>query len=1043
MPLYNSLMVVATLSAVSVAVAQPLPEWQDPQVVQVNREPAHATRFSFESHEKALSGDRSQSVNFLSLNGPWKFHWAPNPAERPVDFYRPRFNDSGWDELEVPSNWELNGYGIPIYSNIPYEWTMDPKPPEVPVEHNPVGSYRRTFQIPEGWDSKEVFIHFGAVKSAFYLWVNGEKAGYSQGSKTPAEFNITGYLKKGTNHVAVEVYRWSDGSWLECQDFWRISGIERDVYLEARPEVHIRDFFCRAGLDSRYKSGVLDLRVEVSGAESLPEGLVVEARMTPAGNPDSLVWSSSAGPALMPDGTQGVVFRDVIDGIRPWSAESPGLYTVVLRLKDENAGELEYVSFKTGFRTSEIRNGRLMINGRAVTLKGVNRHEHDEFNGHVVSEEMMLRDIELMKLFNINAVRTSHYPNDPRWYELCDEYGLYVIDEANIESHGMGYHPDTTLGNNLVFAKSHLDRTIRMVERDKNHPSVIIWSLGNEAGDGICFNDTYSWIKRRDPGRPVQYERAVDGHNTDIFCPMYARPWDMVRYAESHPSKPLILCEYSHAMGNSNGNLSEYWEVIDRYSQLQGGFIWDWVDQGLALFTESGEKYWGYGGDFEPEGQHHDGSFCLNGLVFPDRSVHPALYEVKRLYQDIAFEAVPLSPAHVRIENRHVFSSLDRFDIHWRLEANGELVSKGVVESPDAGPGEEALVRLGLEPFEPLPGTEYFLNLEAVTRTSASLVPAGHVAASAQVALTPWLPVPRDPGAFEKESDGGLNLRETTRELLVQFSRGELVVDRTTGLISSYVIDGKELLHRGPSPNFWRAPTENDFGNGMPQRCKPWKTFGEELELQSLVPVQTDREAMVVAEYVHPEFGSTYRLTYRINGDGHVLVRAAFNPGASGLPEIPRVGMRLSLDGTCDRLTWFGRGPHENYIDRNTSADVGLYRSDVADQYVPYITNGENGNRTGVRWLVLSDSTGSGIRILGDPLIDFSALPFSQEDLDREKRDGAHTTDLEETGRVYLNVDLMQMGVGGDNSWGARPHAAYLIRPEPMEFGFLLTPWDP
>jgi beta-galactosidase len=502
-------------------ISQALPEWQNPDIVQVNREKAHATRFSFESSTLAKAGDMQGSSNFISLNGAWKFNWSPNPASRPLDFYKPKFKDKKWDEIQVPSNWEMKGYGIPIYTNRPYEWTTDPKPPAVPTEHNPVGSYRKYFEVPGDWDGKEVFIHFGAVKSAFYLWVNGEKVGYSQGSKTPAEFNITSFVNEGRNLVAVEVYRWSDGSWLECQDFWRISGIERDVYLEARPSVHIRDFFCKTGLTKEYSSGLLNMVVEVAVPEGLPrEGLAVEAKLISPEN-GMPVWSSVSGS--VPEGSSGYIakFQDVIDGINIWSAETPNLYTLLLNLKNTKGESLEFVSCKVGFRTSEIKYGKLLINGKAVTLKGVNRHEHDQAEGHVISEEMMLKDVMLMKQYNINAVRASHYPNDPRWYDLCDEHGLYVIDEANIESHGMGYHPDETLGNNPIFMKSHLDRTIRVVERDKNHPSVIIWSLGNEAGDGSNFKSTYQWIKSRDATRPVQYQPAWYNDHTDIVCPMY------------------------------------------------------------------------------------------------------------------------------------------------------------------------------------------------------------------------------------------------------------------------------------------------------------------------------------------------------------------------------------------------------------------------------------------------------------------------------------------------------------------------------------------
>ncbi len=1053
---------------------QRLPEWQDPDVVHVNREDPHATRFSFETLESALEGAPANSGNYLSLNGQWQFYWSPGPAGRPENFYRPGFDDSEWDAIPVPSNWELQGYGVPIYVNIPYEWTREPDPPAVPADHNPVGSYRKRFRIPAEWDGRQIYIHFGAVKSAFYLWVNGEKVGYSQGSKTPAEFDVTRYVEPGENLLAVEVYRWSDGSWLECQDFWRISGIERDVYLEARPGVHIHDFFCRTGLTNNYTAGILKLDVEARnpGGGSV-KGHRVEAVLYETGsaeiadgtvkNGNTIVWRSGAELSEKEKGVYTAEFSDRLEEVMPWSAEAPHLYTLVLTLKDGDGYELEHVAAKTGFRTSEIRYGQLLVNGKAVTLKGVNRHEHDEVMGHVITEEMMIRDIELMKLYNINAVRTSHYPNDPRWYQLCDLYGLYVIDEANIESHGMGYHPDRTLGNNPVFLKSHLDRTIRMVERDKNHPSVIIWSLGNEAGDGVCFNATYDWISQRDPSRPVQYERAESGRNTDIFCPMYAPIHDMIRFAESHPSKPLIQCEYAHAMGNSSGNIIDYWKVIDRYDQMQGGFIWDWVDQGLVKYTSEGEKYWAYGGDFGPEDVPSDGTFCLNGLVFPDRTVKPGLIEVKRAYQYVHFEPVPFTPRKVRVTNRHDFTDLDRFDLRWELTGEKGVEASGLIEAPSLKPGSARVFELEIPESAAGGDGEYFINLEAVTRQSSGLVPAGHVVAGAQFPLHPertgsfsasghsgslpeegrqeegrqeeGLPEGGFPGGGE-----GLELVETRQEITIQMPGGEVVFDRETGQMISYVQGGRILIEQGPRPNFWRAPTENDFGNRMPFRCAMWKPFGGELELQSLVPVREENNNLLLAEYIHPGNGSNYVVEYHFGSGGEVLVKVRFVPGADDFPEIPRFGMQLVIPEGFDRLEYFGRGPHENYSDRNHAAHVGRYAGIVEEQYVPYISNGENGNKTDVRWLTLTAEDGTGIMVKGAPIFDFSALHYSQDDLDREQRDGAHTIDLEKSEKVFLNVDLGQMGVGGDNSWGARTHAAYVLRAVPMEFSFMILP---
>jgi len=567
-----SLLIVISITCL-LSFSQAFTEWNNPEIVQINREKPHATLFPFENIDQAKGKEVSKSANFLSLNGRWKFNWVEKPADKPEGFFKSSFDVSAWDEINVPANWEINGYGIPVYVNIRYEWTSDPQPPGIPHDYNPVGSYRRNFILPEGWGSKEVYIHLGAVKSAFYIWLNGQFVGYSQDSKTPAEFNLTKYLQSGENTIALQVYRWSDGSWLECQDFWRISGIERDVYLFARDKVHVSDFFCKAGLTDNYKDGVLELDVNLRNMSASNHNMMVKVSLYKKNDPDSLLLKMEQNTRIGKLEEKVLSFSSFMKDPMKWTAETPDLYTMVIETRDRKSKFSEYLVSDIGFRTSEIKHGQLMVNGKAITIKGVNRHEHDEYTGHVVSEESMLKDIRLMKQNNINAVRTSHYPNHPRWYELCDEYGLYVIDEANIESHGMGYDPEKTLGNNPVFKLSHLDRVQKMLERDKNHPSVIIWSLGNEAGDGVNFDACYDWIKARDMSRPVQYERAETGRNTDIVCPMYSKIPDLEKYALNIQPKPLILCEYAHAMGNSVGNLRDYWNVIEQHSQLQGGIF--------------------------------------------------------------------------------------------------------------------------------------------------------------------------------------------------------------------------------------------------------------------------------------------------------------------------------------------------------------------------------------------------------------------------------------------------------------------------------------
>lgn len=1016
--------------------AQDLPEWQDPQIVEVNRTEPHTTLFPYESRDLALKNERKESDYFINLNGLWKFNWVRKPTDRPADFYKEDFDVNNWDEIKVPANWEMQGYGVPVYVNIAYEWTQNPDPPSVPVDYNPVGSYRRTFNIKEEWMERQIFIHFGAVKSAFYIWVNGEKVGYSQGSKTPAEFDITKYVRKGENVLAVEVYRWSDGSWLECQDFWRISGIERDVYLYSTPRVHIFDFFAKSTLTNFYRDGNLDLDVTLKNYSDENSRCELKMSLLKEGK---VVLEENQTVRIKKNSEDNISLYSEIPGVKQWSAEIPELYTLVLELTERKGQDLEVISTKIGFRTSEIKHGQFLVNGVPVTIKGVNRHEHDEFEGHVVSRKSMLKDISLMKQNNINTVRTSHYPNDPYWYELCDKYGLYVIDEANIESHGIGYNPEKTLGNNPVFKKSHLDRTERMVERDKNHASVIIWSLGNEAGDGVCFDATYDWIKSRDDSRPVQYERAEGGRNTDIFCPMYWRIPDILKYVIEVKEKPLIQCEYAHAMGNSTGNFKDYWNVIEANDQLQGGCIWDWVDQGIAKYTEEGKKYWAYGGDFGPEDVPSDGTFCINGLVFPDRTPHPGLNEVKKVYQFISFEPVNFSFDEIKITNKYDFRTLNNFAIYWELETEGEILQQGTLMNPALNAGESKIYTLGIEPFKPEPGNEYFLNLTAFQLNGDELIPSGHIFAWDQFKV----PVPgkisdkkTDPGSkvvFEKRED--LNIEAAG--VIFSFSKED-------GFLRSVMKDSVEYLTKSLQINFWRAPVENDWGSKMPERLGVWRYAGRNAVLRSLEHEQNKAGYYAVyVKYWLPDIESYYYIRYEINGDGAMRVNCQLEPGENPVPELPRFGITLAIPGDYKSLQWYGRGPHENYQDRKESAIVGLYNSSVEDQYVSYIAPEENGYKTDTRWITLRDPSGTGVMFAGNSLISFSALHFTNEDLTREKRDGMHTIDLVPGEDVYLNLDLAQMGVGGDNSWGARPHAKYSLPFGDYEYGFTIKIMDP
>ncbi len=1024
------------LAAAAGPVSRDLNDYENHKALGLNKEEPHATFTAYPALASPAAAD-APSPWRISLNGPWKFAWSPKPSARPADFWKPEYDASGWKDIPVPSDWQFQGYDIPIYVNSDYEFARNPNPPFVPWQHNPVGSYRRTFETPASWKGMDVFLHFGAVKSFFYAWVNGHKLGFSKDSKTPAEWNITPYLKDGGNVLAVEVYRWSDGSYLECQDFFRLSGIERDVFLQAAPRVRIRDFFARPTLDAAYRDGRLDLAVDlVNGAPALAAGSPsVNIRLYDATGKKVLAASR---PAAI-DGKEktSVEFSEVLKAPKKWSAETPSLYTLVVELADRSGKSLEALSRRIGFRTSEIKNGRFLVNGVAVRLKGVNRHEHDPRTGHVISEESMRRDIEIMKQSNINAVRTCHYPDDPRWYELCDEYGLYLVDEANIESHGMGYGA-RSLAKDPDWGPAHLDRVVRMAERDKNHPSVVIWSLGNEAGDGVNFEKAYAWLKRRDPSRPVQYEQAKLRAHTDIYCPMYAPIARIEAFAAGRPDRPLILCEYAHAMGNSTGNLQDYWTVIEKYDALQGGFIWDWVDQGFAKTNDKGRTFWAFGGDFGPADVPSDQNFCCNGLVGPDRAPHPGLFETKKVYQYIKFKAVDLAAGKIEAANRYDFISLDRFDIRWEVAADGKVLKSGLIQKPAVGPRQSRTFALPLAGIRPAPGTEYFLNIAAVTREAAPGVPKGHVLAAEQFEL----PLRAEAKAVPAPAGAPLAVEDGARAIVVQGGEFAAAFDRLTGTLASFTFRGRELVESGPEPNFWRAPTDNDFGNGMPRRLAAWRQASRERELKSLTVTQeAPDKATVTAVFELGGVPAAHTVRYTVSGDGEILIANDFvlREGAKA-PEMPRLGLRLAMPKGFDRVEWLGRGPQENYWDRKTAAFVGLYRTSVADEEVPYVAPQEYGNRSDTRWVAVRDKDGIGLLIAGQPLLGFSALPHWPEDLTLESRGAKHPVDIIRRDFTCLTLDQAQMGVGGDDSWGAMIHPEYTIPAKSRAYSFRLRP---
>lgn len=1028
-------------------------DWENPGMFNQNREDPHATLISFPDELSAFKGNKTNSPNYLSLDGIWKFNWVNTPDERPYWFFKDDYDTRDWDDIEVPSNWQMKGYDVPIYVNIGYGFRINP--PYIQHDWNPVGSYKRNFMIPAGWKNKEIFLHFGAVSSAFYVWVNEQFVGYSQDSKTPAEFNITQYLKKGKNSLAVEVYRWCDGSYLEDQDFWRLSGIQRSVFLHARPTTYISDFFAVGDLENNYADGNLKLNVSLNSTDNKASDFVVEAALYDA---DQKIYSELKDVKLTDKKGTASFVRNFPD-IKKWSAETPDLYTLILNLKDNYGNILESVGSKIGFRKVEIVNSQLLVNGVAVYLKGTNLHEHHDVTGHVVDEATLLKDIRVMKSNNINAVRTSHYPQQELWYELCDRYGLYLIDEANIESHGIGYDKDITLADKPEWAGAHLARMQSMVERDKNHPSVIIWSLGNEAGDGHNFLNGYKWIKERDNTRPVQYERAEQSTNTterhtDIWCPMYARIEHIEAYAkDAKNDRPLILCEYVHSMGNSTGNLQDYWDVIEKYPKLQGGFIWDWVDQGLIKTSENGEKYWTYGGDWGEEGIPSDGNFCINGLVWPDREPHPGLTEVKKVYQYVGFEPVDLKNGLIKVKNKYDFTDLSEFNFEWEVASDGAAVESGKVLLPEFKPGKEMTIMIPLSEIDPVAGTEYFLNIRVSRSDEWNLVPEDHVYATAQYKL----PVEGKPVIAKRDELAVLQTRTVDIKLNVTGSDMKIVFDLEKGRMESFEYKGKELIKKGPEPDFWRPPTDNDYGYGMDSRLGVWKKAGGRSTIKRVNIAQPEMSKVVITmEFDIPDAKDVkiagIVTTYSIYGSGDIIIKNQFSRVSDNVPEIPRMGMQLQLPEEFMNLKWFGRGPHENYSDRKTSAFVDLYESTADDQYVPYIRPQENGYKTDARWLTLTDDNGTGILVSGIPLISFAALKNVHDDfespgrLSQYRKDAksanTHTIDVKPRDLVNLNVDLGQMGVGGDDSWGAMIHPQYRLLEKKYEYSFRIRPVD-
>lgn len=1005
--------------------------WEDPTIFNVGQRRPHANFIPFPDVNALINSKREASPYYFDLNGQWKFHWAKRPADRPKDFYQPDFNASNWNNIPVPANWEMEGHGVPIYVNDRYPFPKNP--PHIPHDYNPVGSYRHTFSVPENWEGRQIFLVFEAVKSAAYFWLNGQFLGYNQDSRTPVEFDISSYLKEKENTIAVEVYRWSDASYIECQDMWRLSGIFRDVYLWAAPQIHIRDFFAKADLSSDYKTGLLDITLNIEGFESNGKAQNLELSLDLF---DSEANKKNLGiEEIRWTGKSETVhtFSYAVPKAEKWTAETPNLYHLALSLK-KGAEIIEVVGCKVGFRKIEIKNTQVLINGKSITVKGVNRHEHDEYKGQVVDEASMLQDIALMKAANINSVRNSHYPNHYRWYELCDEYGLYVVDEANIETHGMGatlqaefdeaphpaYRPE--------WKEAHLERVERMFERTKNHACIITWSLGNEAGNGENFKAAYQWLKNKDLSRPVQYEQAGEEANTDIVCPMYPTLDYLKSYAESKPDRPFIMCEYAHAMGNSVGNLKEYWDLIEAYDCLQGGFVWDWVDQGIAA-EKDGEKYWKFGGDFGDEQVPSDNVFCINGILAPDRSPHPSYWEVKKHYQNIKFRAVDLAKGLIEIKNDFSFISLESYTFEWKIWGEKGLVKTGTFNLR-LEPGQKIVQEIEVQSINYDSKVDYFLDLSVKLKDAVLFLAKDFEVAKEQFCLR-RKNVQETAEFYAVETR---SIQETKTTICVEGTDTKWIFDRNTGLLNTFQYQGFDVLKTPPIPHFWRAPNDNDFGNEMPERCAIWRYAHQTFKLKSI----KCSEACVKTVFYSSVLKATFQLHYHIDLKGSLLLDCVFDFQDKTLPELPRVGLFFQIPESLNKIEYFGRGPIENYIDRNSAAHVGRYESTVAKQYYPYIAPQENGYKTEVRWIRFDSSKGYNLKIKGLDTFGISALNYSPEALTRSTRGALHTVDLKAEKVISICVDDQQMGIGGIDSWGAFPLDKYRIYPKTHQLKIIL-----
>ena len=1028
---------LVVLSGLCVLNAQNHEPWQDPLVNEINRQPIHACFIPYLNESEALKHDSQpldtrfeldqKAERKLSLDGIWEFIYYKNPSLCPEDFHKDSFRSRAFKSIKVPGSWELQGFDAPIYTDTRYP--IPANPPFVPADYNPVGCYKRTFNVPAEWNDMDIFLTFEGVESAFYCWVNGELAGYSEDSRLPATFAIGNLLKPGKkNTLAVKVFRYSDATYLECQDFWRYSGIERSVFLEARPRQNIvKDFQLDALLANQYRDG--DFRLSLSFSNVTPGGKAEVKVLDSEGNTIK-TWQKQHS------GTNDTLMKvcETFPQAHVWNAEDPYLYKLVVSTYDADGSALESFVHRFGFRIVEMKYGQQLINGKAVLFKGVNRHDHDAHNGRTVTIESMIQDARLMKQFNINSVRTCHYPNAWQWYKICDELGLYLVSEANLESHGMEDHPDGTLANYDDWLLPFQQRMMRMVGYLRNFSSIVTWSLGNESGYGKNFETIYHQTHEADSTRPVQYEGSRKTGVSDIYCPMYARVYHLREFVNQRQPRPLILCEYAHAMGNSVGNLHDYWDLIYKYDQLQGGFIWDWVDQAFAIKDDKGNDIWAYGGDMGFVGVPNDSNFCTNGLVAADRSLHPHIWEVKYVYQYIDFQPALFSNNVIEVHNRHDFMSLKPYTLHWSIEQDGASVENGDIVLGDIKAGTKSKITI---PFKShlIPGKEYLLTLRASTHEDLGYLPEGHEVAHAQWVL--------QDGSYAKVTTAKASvLKDDNEAITIGDGNYSVSFSKTTGEMTSYIWQGHSMIEQGPQANYWRAATDNDVANNMMKRCAVWKNAGEKAQLIDIDSRQQGNAVAVTSVYLLEEADAKQIVEYTCRGEGQIHVQMTFVPGSKPLPEMPRLGMRLIMPEEYQTMTWLGRGPHESYEDRKTSALVGKYTADVWEQFHPYVRAQETGNKCDVRYFSLANAQGLGLRFVGDEPLSVSAWNFRQSDIDyiSFSQGRRHGGSIVRQPLVWVNVDMKQMGVGGDNTWGAPVHSEYTITPHKWSYGFTIEP---